>query len=229
MKVSGKIVVVTGGATGIGRALAEVFHREGAARVVIADLDGARAKAVADGIGGAAFACDVGREEDIRRTTGHRAAVRPIELSAQRRIARFDPIAEKARARGRSVGESGRCTSWAMSTQRGTSCGAARAWRSYFLKTIRGGYCRRSARAHSTQARPVGFEETRDRHKRTKSASRSCARRAWRRDAARLLRGRSRRRNLTALEVAECRVAGDRQTFRSSPVAVIDTCAHGDN
>ncbi|HAP12371.1 MAG TPA: short-chain dehydrogenase, partial [Afipia sp.] len=57
MKVAGKVVVVTGGANGIGQALAETFHREGAARVVVADLDGARAKTVADAIGGASFAC----------------------------------------------------------------------------------------------------------------------------------------------------------------------------
>ncbi|CAN5301646.1 SDR family oxidoreductase [soil metagenome] len=67
MKVLGKVVVVTGGANGIGQALAETFHREGAAKVVVADLDGARAKTVADSIGGASFACDVAKESDILR------------------------------------------------------------------------------------------------------------------------------------------------------------------
>lgn len=67
MKISGKVVVVTGGANGIGQALAELFHREGAAKVVVADLDGARAKTVADSIGGASFACDVSKESDILR------------------------------------------------------------------------------------------------------------------------------------------------------------------
>lgn len=67
MKVAGKVVVVTGGANGIGQALAEMFHREGAAKVVVADLEGARAKAVADSIGGASFACDVAKESDILR------------------------------------------------------------------------------------------------------------------------------------------------------------------
>lgn len=65
MKVAGKVVVVTGGANGIGQALAEIFHREGAAKVVVADLEGARAKTVADAIGGASFACDVAKENDI--------------------------------------------------------------------------------------------------------------------------------------------------------------------
>ena len=67
MKVAGKVVVVTGGANGIGQALAEIFHREGAAKVVVADLEGARAKTVADAIGGASFACDVAKENDILR------------------------------------------------------------------------------------------------------------------------------------------------------------------
>jgi NAD(P)-dependent dehydrogenase (short-subunit alcohol dehydrogenase family) len=65
MDVAGKVVVVTGGANGIGRALCETFHRAGAARVVVADLNGAGAETVAAGIGGAAFACDVSREADI--------------------------------------------------------------------------------------------------------------------------------------------------------------------
>jgi NAD(P)-dependent dehydrogenase (short-subunit alcohol dehydrogenase family) len=65
MQVAGKIVVVTGGANGIGRALCETFHRAGAAKVVVADLDVAGAQAVADAIDGAAFKCDVGLERDI--------------------------------------------------------------------------------------------------------------------------------------------------------------------
>ena len=65
MQVAGKVVVVTGGANGIGRALCEAFHRAGAAKVVVADLDPAGAEAVAASIDGAAFKCDVGQEKDI--------------------------------------------------------------------------------------------------------------------------------------------------------------------
>ncbi|MGO8908511.1 MAG: SDR family oxidoreductase [Bradyrhizobium sp.] len=65
MQVRGKIVVVTGGANGIGRALCEAFHRAGAAKVVVADIDSAAARIVAASIGGAAFKCDVGKENDI--------------------------------------------------------------------------------------------------------------------------------------------------------------------
>ena len=78
MQVAGKVVVVTGGANGIGRALCEAFHRAGAAKVVVADLDLANAEAVAASIDGAAFKCDVGQEKDIRHLIEEtEAALRP--------------------------------------------------------------------------------------------------------------------------------------------------------
>ncbi len=67
MKIAGQVVVVTGAAAGIGRALAERFHREGAAAVVAADLDGPGAEAVGRSLGGDGYACDVSREADILR------------------------------------------------------------------------------------------------------------------------------------------------------------------
>jgi NAD(P)-dependent dehydrogenase (short-subunit alcohol dehydrogenase family) len=65
MQVAGKVVVVTGGANGIGRAMCEAFHRAGAAKVVVVDLDHAAAEKVAASIDGAAFKCDVGQEKNI--------------------------------------------------------------------------------------------------------------------------------------------------------------------
>ena len=47
MQVAGKVVVVTGGGNGIGRAMCEAFHRAGAAKVVVADIDPNAARAVA--------------------------------------------------------------------------------------------------------------------------------------------------------------------------------------
>src|SRR5918994_6745005 len=61
MQLAEKVAVVTGGAAGIGRALALRFAAEGARGVVVADLDQAGAESVAAeiGEGALAFACDV--------------------------------------------------------------------------------------------------------------------------------------------------------------------------
>src|SRR2546430_5922911 len=65
MQVTGKVVVVTGGANGIGKALCEAFRGAGAAKVVVVDLDGNNARTVAATVQGAAFQCDVAKEKDI--------------------------------------------------------------------------------------------------------------------------------------------------------------------
>ena len=52
MELADKIVVVTGGASGIGREMCRRFVREGAKQVVVADRDGDGAEAVAAEIGG---------------------------------------------------------------------------------------------------------------------------------------------------------------------------------
>ncbi|HWD56814.1 MAG TPA: SDR family oxidoreductase, partial [Stellaceae bacterium] len=57
MKLTGKVVVVTGGARGIGAALCARFAREGAGTVVAADIRPAPGVVV----------CDVSREADIVR------------------------------------------------------------------------------------------------------------------------------------------------------------------
>jgi NAD(P)-dependent dehydrogenase (short-subunit alcohol dehydrogenase family) len=65
MQVAGKVVVVTGGGNGIGKALCAAFHHAGAAKVIVADLDSHAARAVAATIDGAAFKCDVAQEKNI--------------------------------------------------------------------------------------------------------------------------------------------------------------------
>jgi len=99
MQVTGKNVVVTGGANGIGRALCEAFHRAGAAKVVVADLDIEAAKAVAGSIDGAAFRCDVAQERDIANVIEEtERQFGPISLFCSNAGigGGFDPLSENA-------------------------------------------------------------------------------------------------------------------------------------
>lgn len=66
MRLSGKVAIVTGAASGFGRGIAETFAREGA-QVMIADRDTMGAAAVAAAIGTAAvpFTCDVSVKADV--------------------------------------------------------------------------------------------------------------------------------------------------------------------
>lgn len=66
MDIQNKVAIVTGGASGIGRAIARRFAAEGAQGVVVADLNLAQAVAVADELGGLALRCDVSQEADIQ-------------------------------------------------------------------------------------------------------------------------------------------------------------------
>ncbi len=67
MDLSGRVVVVTGAAGGIGRALAVRLAREGTRGVVVSDIDGAGADAVAKLVGGLGVQANVGVEGDVQR------------------------------------------------------------------------------------------------------------------------------------------------------------------
>jgi len=89
-RLEGKVALVTGGAMGIGRAVALAFAREGA-RVVIADIDVEKGHEVVEAIrnteGDAAFVqADVGRSEDVQ------AAVQ----TALRQFGRLDILVNNA-------------------------------------------------------------------------------------------------------------------------------------
>jgi NAD(P)-dependent dehydrogenase (short-subunit alcohol dehydrogenase family) len=64
--VAGRVIIVTGGANGIGRALAKRFAGAKAEAVIVADVDFDGASAVAGEIQGMAVRCDVSRESDVQ-------------------------------------------------------------------------------------------------------------------------------------------------------------------
>jgi NAD(P)-dependent dehydrogenase (short-subunit alcohol dehydrogenase family) len=65
MQLKDKVAVITGGASGIGKALAVRFLEEGAKGVVIADRQEQLVRQVGAEIGATALACDVTNENDI--------------------------------------------------------------------------------------------------------------------------------------------------------------------
>ena len=71
MRVQGQVVVVTGGASGIGRALCRRFAADGARKVVVADRDGAGAREVAREIDGDGRRVDVARESELAELIEH--------------------------------------------------------------------------------------------------------------------------------------------------------------
>ena len=81
MVMQDKVIVVTGAASGIGKALAKRFMAEGAKRVVSVDLDEAGAQATSDELGGIAMRADVGKEADVAEVIARtEAEVGPIDL-----------------------------------------------------------------------------------------------------------------------------------------------------
>ncbi|HEX9184701.1 MAG TPA: SDR family oxidoreductase [Burkholderiales bacterium] len=80
MELKGKVAVVTGAASGIGRAAALRFAKEGATGLVLADLNVEGLKPVAAEVNGLAVACDVSREADIQR----------LVAEAERKYGRID-------------------------------------------------------------------------------------------------------------------------------------------
>jgi len=99
-EIAGRVAFVTGGGSGIGRALASALAAEGAA-VVVADILHENARAVADEIGAAgatavALACDVSDRASVRQAKDEaNAALGPVSLLfANAGVTSFQPLVE---------------------------------------------------------------------------------------------------------------------------------------
>jgi len=66
MQIQGRVIIVTGGANGIGAALSRRFAQEGAKAIIVADIDAQHAKAIASEVNGLAAHADVSNEADIQ-------------------------------------------------------------------------------------------------------------------------------------------------------------------
>ena len=81
MKIAGKNIVITGGASGIGKALAERFHAEGAKGITVADMQEGPLNEVAKSVNGLAVHCNVAREPDIQNVVAKsEEAFGPIDI-----------------------------------------------------------------------------------------------------------------------------------------------------
>ena len=96
MTLTGTSALITGAGSGLGAATAEALAQSGA-KVVVFDINGANAEAVASRIGGIAVTGDVGEEAPLAAAVDRAAALAPLRLAVA-----CAGIAPAARVAGRT-------------------------------------------------------------------------------------------------------------------------------
>ncbi len=86
MEIKGRVVVITGGGSGIGAAMARRFADEGAQMVIVVDVDENAARSTADDVDGEAFTLDVADEDGtaalLRQVETHHGRIDILCLNA---------------------------------------------------------------------------------------------------------------------------------------------------
>lgn len=81
MELQDRTIVVTGGGSGIGRAMVERFAKDNPAGITVVDRDGEAARMVAEAVNGLAITADLSRESEVLRVIAQsEARYGPIDL-----------------------------------------------------------------------------------------------------------------------------------------------------
>ena len=119
MEIAGRVALVTGGASGLGRATVEALHAAGAA-VVIADLAGGDEVAAALGDRAVAVTTDVTDEASVRAAIAAAASSAALHIAVS--CAGIGTPGRVLSREGPLPWSSSPASSWSTSSARSTSC-----------------------------------------------------------------------------------------------------------
>ena len=116
MELANKVIVITGAAGGIGRAMANRFAQEVPDKIICVDLDLAGAQTTADRVGGVALKVNVAVEAEIAALIETvETTIGPIDLLVQMPASVLTAVSRCQMTTGKGSGKS---TLWRMSGRR---------------------------------------------------------------------------------------------------------------